>query len=75
LESSVIQPGKRLKKFERISLESGETKTVSFELNKEDFSYWDENIKGWKIEKGDFEIQVAASLTDIKFKELVTTED
>jgi beta-glucosidase len=75
LESSVIQPRKRLKKFERISLESGETKTVTFELNNEDFSYWDENIKDWKIEKGDFEIQIAASLTDIKFKELVKAED
>jgi beta-glucosidase len=75
LESSVIQPRKRLKKFERISLESGETKTVSFELKNEDFSYWDENIKNWKIEEGDFEIQIAASLTDIKFKELVKAED
>ena len=64
-----------MKKFKRISLERGETKTVSFELNNEDFSYWDENIKDWKIEKGDFEIQIAASLTDIKYKELVRAED
>ena len=49
--------------------------TVSFELNNEDFSYWDENIKDWEIEKGDFEIQIAASLTDIKFKELVKAEN
>jgi hypothetical protein len=52
LESSVIQPRKRLKKFERVSLESGETKTVSFELKNEDFSYWDENTKDWTIEPG-----------------------
>ena len=75
LESSVIQPRKRLKKFKRISLESGETKTVSFELNNEDFSYWGENKKDWIIEKGDFEIQVNTSLTDIKYSELVKAID
>jgi beta-glucosidase len=64
-----------LKKYARISLEHGETKTVSFELNNEDFFYWDENIKDWKIEEGDFEIQIVASLTDIKFKELVKAEN
>jgi beta-glucosidase len=74
LESSVIQPRKRLKKFERISLESGEAKTISFILNNEDFSYWDENIKDWKIEEGSFEIQIAASLTDIKFQEVIKAE-
>jgi beta-glucosidase len=74
LESSVIQPRKRLKKFERISLESGEAKTISFILNNEDFSYWDENIKDWRIEEGDFEIQIATSLTDIKFQEVIKAE-
>jgi len=72
LESSVIQPRKRLKKFERVSLESGETKTVSFELKNEDFSYWDENTKDWTIEPGEFEIQIGASLTDIKLKDRIS---
>jgi beta-glucosidase len=74
LESSVIQPRKRLKKFERVSLESGETKTVIFELSDEDFSYWDGFKRDWKIEEGDFEIQIAASLTDVKFKDVIKAE-
>jgi len=75
LESSVIQPRKRLREFKRISLNAGEAKTISFELNNEDFSHWDENKQDWTIEPGGFEIQIAASLTDIKFKELVRAED
>ena len=71
LESSVIQPLKRLRKFQRITLEKGETKTMTFALSNEDFSYWDENKKDWTIEPGEFEIQIGASLTDIKLKEMV----
>jgi beta-glucosidase len=72
LESSVIQPEKRLREFKRITLDTGWTKTVSFELSNEDFSYWDENIKDWHIEPGEFEIQIGASSADIKLKTLIT---
>jgi beta-glucosidase len=75
LESSVVQPKKELRDFKRISLEPQELKTVTFELNKDDFLYWNE-IKGdWDIEIGDFEIQIGASSADIKFKELVKAEE
>ena len=73
LESSVIQPSKRLKKFKRITLGKGESKNISFTLNNEDFSYWDETKKGWIIEAGDFEIQIGASSSDIKLREVVNT--
>jgi beta-glucosidase len=72
LESSVIQPLKRLRKFQRITLEKGETKTMTFALSNEDFSYWDKNKKDWTIEPGEFEIQVGASLRDIKLKERIS---
>jgi beta-glucosidase len=72
LESSVIQPSKRLRKFKRITLERGESKTVAFALGNQDFSYWDENTKDWTIEPGEFEIQIGASLTDIKLKDRIS---
>jgi len=72
LKSSVIQPEKRLREFKRITLDKGRTKTVTFELSNEDFSYWDENIKDWHIEPGQFEIQIGASSADIKLKTLIT---
>ena len=72
LESSVIQPIKRLREFKRITLDKGETKTASFKLHNEDFSYWDENKKGWRIEDGEFEILIGASSEDIKLKTLIT---
>ena len=74
LESSVLQPKKELRDFKRISLEPQESKSVTFELNKDDFLYWSEKKGNWDIETGYFEIQIAASSTDIKFKELVKAE-
>ncbi|WP_299551727.1 glycoside hydrolase family 3 C-terminal domain-containing protein [Seonamhaeicola sp.] len=65
LESKVIQPNKRLKRFKKVDVKSGETKVIEFTLNNEDFQFWDEAVKGWNIEPGDFEIQVGSSSEDI----------
>jgi beta-glucosidase len=71
LQSSVLQPEKRLKKFRRISLNSGEMKLITFELTNNDFSYWDEKKKDWNIEAGNYEIQVGSSSNDIKLKTII----
>lgn len=71
LESSVIQPIKKLRAFNRVSLKKGETKTVTFILTDKDFNFWDEKTKNWKIEPGKFEIQIGASSQDIKLKKTI----
>jgi beta-glucosidase len=53
VESSVVQPIKRLRKFKRITLDKGDITTVVFKLQNEDFSYWDEKIKRITLDKGD----------------------
>jgi beta-glucosidase len=71
LESSVVQPIKRLREFKRITLDKGDITTVVFKLQNDDFSYWDEEKKDWTIENGEFEIQIGASSTDIKLTESI----
>jgi len=68
---SVISSIKKLRKFRRISLNKGETKTVTFKLTKEDFSFWSSTQKDWFIENGTFEILVGASSRDIKLKKRI----
>ena len=67
-ESTVLQPSMRLRKFKRISLNKGDITTVVFELDKTDFSYWDETQKNWVVEPGEFEIMIGASSSDIRLK-------
>lgn len=64
LESTVSRPVKELKDFVKISLEPGETKTVTFRLGKRAFAYWNTTIHDWHVESGTFEILVGSSSAD-----------
>lgn len=68
LKSSLPRPIKELKGFEKVTLASGETKTISFMIDKEALSYYDDTKQAWVAEPGKFEAIVAASATDIKSK-------
>lgn len=73
-ESSVIRPLKELKGFNKVSLAPGEEKTVSFELNKRSFAYYDVSEKDWVVESGQFEILIGQSSQDIVLSEMVTVQ-
>lgn len=65
VDSSVIRPVKELKGFEKIYLEPGETKTVTFTLNKRSFAYYNIEIHDWYAETGSYKIQIGKSSRDI----------
>jgi beta-glucosidase len=67
-ESRLIRPIKELKGFTKVSLASGETTHVEFELKTRDFSYFDESFSDWVAESGQFEILVASSSLDIRLR-------
>ena len=69
--SSIVTPGKLLRKFKRISLEAGESKEISFTLGFDDFKLLGTDWQ-WKVEPGDFHIMVGASSADIRLKETIT---
>ena len=64
-ESSVFRPVRELKGFEKVELAPGETKTVSFTLDKRSFAYWSTDIHDWYVESGKFDIQIGRSSRDI----------
>lgn len=71
LVASMARPVKELKAFEKTFIRKGETKTVTFSLNKDDLSFYDRH--GKKIfEDGDFKIEVGSSCRDIHYS---TTEN
>ena len=66
---------KQLRKFERIALRKGETKTVVFKLNTDkDLRYYDALERQYMVEPGDFEIQIGCSSEDVRLKGIVTIE-
>ena len=66
---TVMRPILELKGFERVELDAGEEKTVSFTLPVEELKVVEQNLER-VLEKGDFEIMVGGSSVDLP---LITT--
>ncbi len=64
--ATVRRPEKELKRFEKISLKSGEKKTVSFTLTWRDFAFYSAIRHAWDLEEGPFKILIGASSRDIR---------
>jgi beta-glucosidase len=64
----IDRPVRELKRFQRIELKPGESKTVRFTLDRAAFSYWSAEKKGWVADPGTFEIQVGSSSRDIRLR-------
>ena len=65
--SSVTTYVKVLRGFERITLQPGEEKEVTFTLRPQDLAIWDKNMK-FQVEPGTFKVMVGASSKDIKLE-------
>ncbi len=68
------RPPKELKGFEKVSLEPGETKEVTFTLDKRSFAWYSTELEDWYAATGDYEILVGASSRDIRCKLCVRYE-
>lgn len=58
LVASMVPDGRRLRAFDKVELQPGETKTVNFELKADDLAFvgWDGK---WRLEEGDFKLMIA----------------
>ena len=66
---SIARPVLELKDFAKIKLNIGESKTVKFIIDKEKFSFYNQQVQ-WISEPGDFEIMIGASSRDIRLKDV-----
>lgn len=67
-KSSLPRPVKELKGFRKVNLAPGEEQTVTFTIDREALSYFDDRRGEWVAEPGKFEALIAASAADIKGK-------
>jgi beta-glucosidase len=63
--SSATRPVKELKDFARISLNPGETKTVSFNIDDSKLAFWTSDMK-YSVEPGVFEIMIGHSSDEVQ---------
>lgn len=67
-KSSLPRPVKELKGFQKVYLQPGEVKQVSFTIGTDALSFFDDGKHEWVAEPGQFEALIGASATDIRSK-------
>ena len=66
MESSVARPPKELKGFQRVHLEPGNARRLTFTVDRAAMSFFDPGKRDWIAEPGAFEVLVGASSSDIR---------
>jgi len=70
-QSSVPRPVRELKGFAKVQLDPGESKPVEFNLLPDDLAYYDIQSKSWRVESGEFILELAASSRDIRLSKSI----
>ncbi|MFL6631937.1 MAG: glycoside hydrolase family 3 N-terminal domain-containing protein [Massilia sp.] len=68
--ASVVRPVKELKGFQRVVLEPGERRTVSFTVDRDTLSFFDRKL-AWGAEPGTFELMVGSASDDIRLRQTI----
>lgn len=69
--SRVRRPLRELKGFEKVELQPGEEKEISFVLDGAAFAYYEPKIHGWFVERGEVCVEIGASSRDIRFAKYI----
>ena len=73
-ESTPIRPVRELKGFSKVALQPGESREVSFVLDKRSFAYWNKQIHDWHVETGTFTVEAGSSSRDLPLRGTVEVE-
>ena len=65
-QASVDRPAKELKGFEKVWLNPGESKKVSFTIDASALSYYDMSRSAWYAEPGEFQALLGSTSSDIR---------
>ena len=71
LITSLVSYESQLRGFERVALKAGETKRVTFRLQRTDLQLLDKDMQ-WVVEPGEFELRIGASSEDIRLRQTIT---
>ena len=72
--SNIDRPVKELKGFNRVTLQRGESKTVTIPLRRADLCHWDEAAGAWMLEVGDCDVLVGGSSGVLPLRGRVTIQ-
>jgi beta-glucosidase len=74
-KSPVVRPEKELKAFEKVALAPGQEKSITFNLSKRDFAFYDTVLHDWNVSSGRFDISVGGSSRDLPLKATIEVQN
>lgn len=74
VQSTLFRPHRELKGIRKVLLAPGETKTVVFELDKRAFAHWCTQAHDWRVESGEFTLEIGKSSRDLVLCETLWVE-
>ena len=74
MDATIKLPINQLKRFQRITLLPGESKTLTFKIPAKELSFYDIETNDFKTIPGKWEIQVGSSSKDIRFAKIISIE-
>ena len=66
--SQPVRPVKELKGFEKVMLQPGETKTITFTINKEKLAFYNEQLERI-TQPGEFRLMIGSASDDIRLQD------
>jgi len=63
--TNVPEPPKQLKRFQKVSLQPGQTRRITFTLRARDLSYWDTRANDWVVQRGAYQVMAGGSSRDL----------
>jgi beta-glucosidase len=73
LVAQPVRPVKELKDFQKVLLKPGETKTLTFTIDRDKLSFYDEKLD-WIVQPGEFKVMIGSASDDIKLEEIINYE-
>ena len=71
-ESGAYKPVRELRDYQKVFLKPGESKTVTFTLDRRAFAYYNVGVSEWFVESGEYRIEVGSSSRDIHLSQILT---
>ena len=72
--ASVARPVRELRGFTKVTLDPGESRTVTVTLDQRAFSFWSELLGRWVVEAGEFAVEVGHHSRDLPLTRTVTID-
>ena len=73
-DSGPYRPEQELRGFRKVMLKAGESRTLTIELDRHAFAFYDIEAQDWTIPPGEHEIRVGASSRDIRLRRRLLTD-